>query len=192
MARAWILITSTMTSGALVGLVACTTDYQKGLDDPNYGGPNALADQVPPGPSVVQTTGSSGNGAAKTLCETQGGTLVTPTCAAGSTFADVLKALNAGGCGAASCHGGAKPANQPEIDPTDATGSWASMAAFQLNTRPFINPCSTDPTKSGLPYNVDKTAAEGDRGTLMPQGGAGLPDAIPILKAYATCGSAKP
>src|SRR5262245_518754 len=31
--------------------VACTTDYQKGLEDPKFGLPNALAGQKQPGPS---------------------------------------------------------------------------------------------------------------------------------------------
>src|SRR5687768_4914673 len=40
--------------------VACTTDYQKGLDDPNFGGPNALAGQKQPGATTEVLTTPAG------------------------------------------------------------------------------------------------------------------------------------
>src|SRR4051812_18963404 len=80
----------------VVALVAaCTTDYQKGLDDPAYAGPNALADQQPPGASIDQP-GSSGGAASSSgsAAAPKCGTAATPPAGCTITFkTEIVAAL---------------------------------------------------------------------------------------------------
>jgi hypothetical protein len=101
---------------------------------------------------------------------------------------DVLGALGRAGCAqSSSCHGGANPTNLPRIEPSDGPGTWAEFAAFTLSDgKPYIDPCSTDPTQSGIACNV---AASGTCGVHMPPGGQ-LPDAdITALQTWLACGA---
>src|SRR5690349_19372330 len=71
-------------SGVVLVTAACTTDYQKGLDDPNFGAPNALAGQKQPGASSEVATTASGDGgggggssgSSPIVCVSTGGTLL--------------------------------------------------------------------------------------------------------------------
>lgn len=174
-----------------VALAACTTDYQKNLEDPNFGLPNALGNETQPGPPGAA---GGGGGGATPVCVAEGGTLApaSPTCTV--TFkTDIMNAFKAANCQTAgSCHGGTTPANQPRIDPDDAAGSYASMVAFKLTTgKIYVNPCTVDDTKSTIASNVDSTAAAADRGVLMPLGSqTGLPAAdIAKIKEWLKCGA---
>jgi hypothetical protein len=158
-------------AGAVTALVvACKTDYQQGLDDPHYGGPNSLAGQTQPGPSSGDT--ASTGGTSSIACVKDGKTVADGGACTVSFSKDVLPAFAAASCNqTGSCHGGANPPNQPKIDPADPTGTWNAFAAFKLsNGKLYIDPCSTDATQAALAANVNGKAPPADRGTLMPLG----------------------
>lgn len=177
---------------------ACTTDYQKGLDDPAFGAPNALAGQKQPGPSSDYTGGatprdgggSSSGGGAQPACVQAGGTLIADAGACPVSFkADLLGAFGASAPACASnarCHGGQNPVNQPRIDLGDAAATYKEFAAFKLSTGvPYINPCSTDDTKSGIACNLAATAC----GAHMPSGGQIAADVVARFTTWLKCGS---
>lgn len=167
--------------------VACTTDYQMGLEDPKFGAPNALAGQKQPGPSSATT--SDGGGAARSTpeCVKAGGTLVDAGPCTVSFKTDILGAFQAANCQTAgSCHGGASPPNQPRIEPTDP-GIWHEFASFKLsNGRLYINPCSTDPAQSTIACNVSQTAP---CGSIMPPGIGLSADVVTKVETWLKCGA---
>jgi hypothetical protein len=180
-----------VVAAASVGLLlvaACTTDYQKGVEDPNFGAPNALAGQKQPGPSSDTSTDGGGTGAAGTPeCVKAGGALIDGgPCAV--SFKTILAAFKAASCQTAgSCHGGATPPNQPRIDPDDATGMWAEFASFKLsNGKPYINPCSTDPAQSTIGCNVNATAP---CGSVMPPGLGLAANVVADIDTWLKCGA---
>ena len=179
----------TLVTTTTIALVACTTDYQKNLEDPLFGNPNSLANATQPGPATDTASG----GAVKALCVTNGGALVDAGVCAVSFKTDDLGAFKAANCQTAgSCHGGATPPNQPAINPDDPAGAYNAFIAFKLSTsKAYVNPCSTDDTQSGIAANVDSTAAATDRGTLMPSGVAtGLPaDQVTKIRTWLKCGA---
>ena len=183
---------------AAVGL-ACTTDYQKGADDPNFGAPNALAGQKQPGTTSDYTGGagggdgggSSSGGGAQPACVAAGGTLIADAGPCTVSFkTDVLGILgnSSPSCASSSsCHGGQNPSNQPKIDPGDPSGTYKEFLAFKLSTggTPYINPCSTDETKAAIACNLEATAC----GSHMPIGGQVATDQIQKIKDWLKCGS---
>ena len=177
---------------ASVGLLfaACTTDYQLGLEDPNYGNANALAGQRQPGPTSEVVTdgggGGGGGGASTPECVKRGETLVDGGACAVS-FKTILAAFKAANCQTASCHGTATPPNEPRIDPDDPTGMWEEFAGFKLsNGTDYINPCSTDPAKSTIGCNVN---AATPCGAVMPPG-VGLPgNVVADIETWLKCGA---
>lgn len=180
-----------VAASAAIAALACTTDYQQGLEDPNFGGPSALKGQKPPGPTLeVTDDGTGGGGANQPLCVKLGGALLATPPACNVKFStDVMQALAPGSCSTAACHGGTEPANQPKIDPADLPGSYTSMAAFSPRSgKPYINPCSTDPAAAVMEDNLDPSAPAADRGTVMPPG-SGLAAAIPKVREWLQCGS---
>ena len=187
--------------GAAVGTVAaCTTDYQKGLDDPNYGAPNALAGEKQPptsnalknggGSSGGGEGGTSSGGAAQPICVKSGGTLIADAGPCSVSFkTDILGAFGASSpqCSTAGCHGANPPIYPPHIDPGDPAGMYTTFSQFTLsNSAPYINPCSTDPTKAGIECNLAQT---GGCGQHMPQGGQLAADAITKIDTWLKCGS---
>ena len=109
-------------------VLACTTDYQKGLEDPNFGAPNALAGFRQPGPtsSTPDTPGAAG--ASIPECVKAGGALVDAGTCNVSFKTDVLGAFLNAACNQTSgCHGGASPASLPRIDPADAPGMYTEF-----------------------------------------------------------------
>lgn len=181
---------ATILAGSVV-LLACTTDYQKNLDDPLFGNPNALANETQPGPSTA--TGSSNSSTVTPACVTGGGKLVADAGACAVSFkTDVLGEFKAANCQTeGSCHGGATPPNQPRIAPDDPTATYNAFVQFKLSTgKLYVNPCSTDDTQSTIASNVEATAAAADRGTLMPQGQSGLPaDQVTKIRTWLKCGA---
>ena len=175
--------------GLFVFVAACTTDYQKGLEDPNYGNPNALAGQRQPGPSsevTIDGGGSSGGAGQTPACVTAGGTLVDGGACAVS-FKTILAAFKTANCSLASCHGTATPPNEPRIDPDDPNGMWAEFSTFKLsNGTVYINPCSTDSAQSSIGCNVNAAAT---CGSLMPAG-VGLPaNVVTDIDTWLKCGA---
>jgi hypothetical protein len=60
-------------------------------------------------------------------------------------------------------------------------------AAFKISTgTPYINPCSTDPTKASLECNL---AATGTCGSKMPLGGNADPALVTKIDTWLKCGS---
>jgi hypothetical protein len=174
---------------SLAWFVACTTDYQQGKEDPDFGDPNALANQKQPGPtSESAPTGAATAGTPE--CVRAGAALIEAGACTTSFKGGVLTAFQAAGCAAVGCHGGTTPASQPRIDPNDGPGTWAEFAAFKMsNGKLLVNPCSTDPAASALGANINPNAPAADRGVLMPPGVAGLPSALPTIEAWQRCGS---
>jgi hypothetical protein len=186
------LATVLAASFAAILTFACMTDYQRGVDDPNFGGPNALAGQKQPGASSeVLPTGEGGSGANAPVCVTNGGTLIADAGSCTVTFSkDVLPALTGGTCASPVCHGGDSPPNPPRIDPKATTAEmYATFAAFKMSAGnvPYINPCDKDKTKSGIACNL---YAVGTCGVKMPQGGPQMDQAvIDKIDAWLQCGS---
>jgi len=182
----------TTVSAGVLAYAACTTDYQKGLDDPNYGPPNALVGKKQPGPSSESLDGGGGAAAGGTgvpECVRAGGTLVDAGAPCAISFrANILESFKAATCNTSgSCHGGTDPPNQPRIDPADAPAMWTEFAAFKLsNGKLYINPCSTDPAQSGIACNVNKDAP---CGVVMPPGGGFPPNSIADIETWLKCGA---
>lgn len=172
-------------------VVACMTDYQKGLDDPRYGSPNALDKQTPPGPSTEALSDRDepgGDDDDQPLCVKNGGTLLegNPDCEV-SFAQDILSAFGNAGCHQSACHGGATPFNLPPIDPGDPGAMWKGFSSFALsNGKPYINPCSTDPVESTIACNVSAT---GTCGVLMPQGSGLSDDVVTMIETWLKCGA---
>ncbi|HVJ90770.1 MAG TPA: hypothetical protein VM580_13280 [Labilithrix sp.] len=169
---------------------ACVTDYQKGLGDPNFGAPNALAGQRPPGPSSDNDTPSGAGGGNVAKCVEDGAQLVGDAGACEVSFkTDILGAFSAANCNDTVCHGGSNPQYEPKIDPDDPTGTWNEFAGFTLRTGTlYINPCSTDPAESNIACNVNGDAP---CGTLMPLGStAGLGSTtVERIETWLRCGA---
>ena len=175
--------------GGLLLAAACTTDYQKGLDDPTFGDPNALAGKTQPGPAAGTTgDGGSSGSASGPICTTTGGTLVDAGACAVS-FKTILAAFKTANCqSAAGCHGGSPPPNKPHIDPDDPNGTWAELTAFSLsNGKAYINPCSIDPTQSTISCNVNSAAPCGDQ--VMPPGLGLAANVVTDIDTWLKCGA---
>ena len=194
MRRAALASLILVSSAALVA-VACTTDYQLGKNDPNFGDPNALAGQKQPGASteVASIPGAEGGGAgggSTIACVATGGTVLDGGPCTVSFKNDVLPALGRSTCTQTSCHGGTTPPSPPRIEPSDAPAMWPLFASFKMNTGglPYINPCSTDKTKSGIACNLYAT---GYCGVQMPLGGTpATPQAdIDKIEQWIACGA---
>jgi hypothetical protein len=185
------IIAAFLAAGAASVGAACTTDYQKGLDDPRFGLPNALAGQKQPGPSSAATDPTSGSGSSSVECVKKGGALVDAGACTTSFKTDILGAFATAKCDQSTCHGGTSPPSEPRIDPKDGPGTWAVFAAFKMSTgKLYINPCSTVATDSALSANVNGAATGADRGTLMPLGTTGLgTDVVAKIDAWLKCGS---
>jgi hypothetical protein len=188
------LIASFAVAGAVLVVGACTTDYQQGKGDPNFGGPNALAGQRPPGATSDNLAdGGSSSGSAvgsKPKCVGAGGTQVDAGTCAVSFSKDVLAAFGTADCANPNCHGGATPRNEPRIEPSDPAAMWQEFQAFTISTgKPYINPCSTDSAQSQMGCNLYAGGTAGACGVHMPSTGQLPPDAITKIETWLKCGS---
>jgi hypothetical protein len=185
-----LLVLAGAIGGAVAVLTACITDYQKGLDDPSYGDPNALAGQRQPGPSSENVGGEGGasGGVSSVVCVANGETLIDGGACDVSFLTDVLGAFGRSNCASTpSCHQGVSPANLPRIEPSDGPGMWAEFAGFKMSDgKPYINPCSTDKAAAGIACNLYET---GGCGVHMPQGGQMPPEDIELIDRWLECGS---
>ena len=162
--RVPILAASALLSAAFVG--ACDTDYTLGKEDPRYGEPNALeGKQVPGTRGVVGVSDGDGGGACTpdkylpgTDCTVKFSTDIFPNMAATAAWQCASEM---------GCHGGKNPASQPVIT-TDSKTTWENFRQFANidSTRPYINPCSTDPATSTFLCNVIQ--GTGSCGKPMP------------------------
>jgi hypothetical protein len=180
----------------IFAIAACTTDYQLGKGDPNYGGPNALAGQRPPGPADVGDGGtssggtSSGGTSSKAKCVAAGGTLASTATCTVSLSKDILPAFAKASCSTANCHGGANPRSEPRIEPSDGPAMWQEFQNFTLSTgKVYINPCSTDEATSAMGCNLLAVGQAGACGSHMPVGGQIEATAMTKISAWLKCGS---
>lgn len=182
-------VVNTTVIGVATTTGGCTTDYQLGLEDPKFGAPNALAGQKQPGPSSQSGADGQQQGATPECVKSGGQLLDAGTCTV-SFKTNILPAFQAANCQTAgSCHGGQSPPNQPRIDPADGPGMWNEFAAFKISnpaTIPYINPCSTDATKSTIACNVNKAAP---CGSLMPPGLGLPPNVVADIETWLKCGA---
>ncbi len=188
------LVLTVITLGA-VAIGACTTDYQLGKGDPNYGGPNALAGQRPPGATVDEladggATTSGGTVGSKPRCVTAGGAVADGGKCAVSFAKDVLGEFGKAKCADTQCHGGATPRNEPRIEPSDGPAMWQEFQAFTLTTgKAYINPCSTDDKLSQMGCNLYASTTPGACGVHMPSTGQLPPDVVTKIETWLKCGS---
>ncbi len=177
--------------------VACTTDYQLGANDPKYGEPNALENQRPPRPFSEEAGGgtsgapSSSSGGTTLACVKGGGKVVDGGTCAVSFKNDILKIMGTAAapsqaCNVLDCHGGKTPNAQPSIEPGTPDDTYNGFQAFTAGGKPYINPCETDPAKSGILCNVQAAAC----GSHMPKGGGQLSAAdLKKIEDWAKCGA---
>lgn len=186
------LVFMVLAGCVLAASVACTTDYQKGLEDPNFGLPNALAGQKQPGPSSAVAEPASTSGTATVAgCVKAGQAQLDGGACTVSFKTDVLGAFATATCDRAGCHGGQTPPSEPRIAPAEPEVMWNLFANFKLtNGKFYVNPCSTEPTQSTIAANVNAAAPPAERGVLMPLGGTGLAtDVVQKIEAWVKCGS---
>lgn len=178
----------------------CTTDYQKGVDDPRYGAPEALAGVDPPPRTSDQgavgsssgNDGTSVDGGApipedQPVCVTRGGKVLDNGPCAVSFAKDVLDAFGQANCGDNACHGGLRPVNPPRIDPGDPAAMYVVFTTYKMqNSSPYVNPCSTDVTASGMYCNLDPAQP---CGTRMPQGGTFADALLAKIETWVKCGA---
>ena len=162
--RAW--------QGGLFGLaiagavaLACTTDYQKGVDDPLYGGPNALANQKAPGSTGDTLPAADGSAPAS------GPACGTPVADAGActvSFKTQIFPTLTATCLGAGCH-----SNTPPLIAADAPTTYDTFVKFKISDGEaiYVNPCTVDDTKSKIVCNL--------------QGKTGCGTKMPLSKTYA-------
>jgi hypothetical protein len=189
------LIASACVTGGILLIGACTTDYQQGKGDPSFGGPNALAGKRPPGATSDNATeggapSTSGGAGSVPNCVAAGGSLVDAGTCPVSFKTEILGAFGLANCATAACHLGATPRNEPQIEPSDGPGTWKILQAFTGSAgKPYINPCSTDDTKSAMGANMLPDPGPAGGGVHMPQG-AQLPQGdIDKINIWLKCGS---
>jgi hypothetical protein len=184
-------------------------------DVANYGPPNSLGQKVPgtppgedAGSSAPPPSSGSGGGdsgavtggdggapaAPAVACVTAGGTLVAPATCSVSWKTDIYPKMQNGGawnCASASCHG-AGSVTQPVLSGTTEASFYTVLANYTGTVasgtgagQTYINPCSTDPTKSEFVCNTQASGACG--AAAMP---LGAPVASPTaIATWVACGA---
>lgn len=188
------LVVAAGTATSLAALAACTTDYQLGVEDPDYGAPNALQNQRPPRPTLEGNDNSSGGGGGVTpACVTAGGTLVDGGPCDVSFSDDIMRIFGTPqapslACGVNDCHGGLTPPAQPAIDPGKPADTYDAFQRFSAGGKPYINPCSTNPEDSSMLCNLQPPASA--CGSPMPKGGGAFSAAdLAAVDTWLKCGS---
>lgn len=94
-------------------------------------------------------------------------------------------------CGDSKCHGA--QANAP-YNLNNEDNAYASLLAWQTNSKVYVNPCTTDPDASSFMCNLSTTSA---CGTRMPYtdnvlgSGPALPADYAKLETWVKCGAPK-
>lgn len=95
-------------------------------------------------------------------------------------------------CGTASCHGVPNGA-APRMSREDATGTFERFVAQRaIEGIPYVNRCSTDPSRSSILCNLASPASGAGCGTLMPYGAGGSIAGEQVVKDIETwlrCGA---
>ncbi len=175
-----------MVSTGVAAIVACgETDYTAGKYDKRYAGPEALSGKIPPEQIDPAGVGGGDGGAEAGLCNGAGPIDGGPCTV---SFKDTLMPLLITACGSATCHGvpaGAKP----QMDRASAAVTYANFLAQKpIDSKPYIDVCSTDKAKSGLACNIAATPC----GNGMPYGAAGSIATSPLatqIDTWLACGA---
>lgn len=187
----------------LVGAAAaaCVTDYGKGLDDPNYGPPDALYGKLPPiAPSLggggVGGGLAEGGGGGAGLCDGKGPISDGGDCSV--KWSELVAQMgNEGswGCSKTGCHIAQPPI--PKIDISSPRAAYDALAAHKVlvngQPKPYINPCSKDPAESSFLCNVTPRAGSTTAGEcgikVMPEGAPLEQADRDRLKTWIECGA---
>jgi len=174
--------------GLGLGVAAACSNYTP-PDVPSYGPPDELAGKTPPAPvggddgggTVTPPEDGGGTTGPQTAyaCEEAGAPLVDGSACTTSFANDIFPKMAAGGtwgcAGTANgCHGSAaavKPYLQASAVAQTAAGFYPVLANFVLldnSSKPYFNPCSTDPTQSSFVCNTLATGTTGECGISMP------------------------
>jgi hypothetical protein len=99
-----------------------------------------------------------------------------------------MSAVGTWGCAASGCHdpqGGVAP----KIDVTDPSTTYVNLYNSGSGAAPYINPCSTDPSKSEIFQNLQSPSTAGPH---MPLGNWDVPSAVDlktIVLPWVECGA---
>ncbi len=171
--------------------VAAATTFACGVPDPtNYGSPGAINGRKPPaaesddGGATSGTTGGGTTGAAAVCTEA---TFVDGGACAVTWSGDIFpKIQTTWNCGSASgCHA----TTDPKFTAVDSKATYNALRAWTGKGSavlgiPYINPCSTDATKSYFARNI-----AGNAGTTMPLGIPTTTDDQAKIATWVKCGA---
>ena len=209
------LVGAAVLAAATVPFVMMACGDTEPPDVPAYGPPNGIPSSGPNPPPMTGSSGSSyggssggssgsgsgGSGSGGTAgpqfaCQTAGETLVEAGACSVSWTNDIFPQVFAASAGISACTatvGGCHGLSQPPVMTGNASAVYTTLANSTSITglsnvaaaTPFINPCSTDPTKSSLYCSTQVTGGCGI--AAMPPG-TGVPDASAIL-TWVQCGA---
>jgi hypothetical protein len=136
------LVASAAVLAVSAGALGAACDLEP---DTHYGPHSGLSKSNLPTPPPAE----GGAGDAGVSCG-EGGVVDAGACTV-SYMNDIWpKMQGAWHCSDAKCHGGTS--YQPQLDSAD--NAYANMASFLIGTKPYINPCSTDPDASAFMCNI--------------------------------------
>jgi hypothetical protein len=183
------LLLITVAVGAAIG---CSNYVPP--DVANYGPPNGLGGKTVPVPADDDAGSGSGTtppAGGAYACVTAGGSLVDAGCSV-SWSNDIYPKMESGGawdCGSSACHG-----VTPPVLATSSHDYYVALANYTAAVasgtgagEPYINPCSTDPTKSDFVCNTKTTGYCGTQPMPLglPIASAGLAE----LATWVACGA---
>lgn len=148
-AARFVAVASLLATGA----AACYADYARGLDDPQYGAPNSLQGEQPPGPGIAGGGGGGGDGGAGGSAPLACGEAVdggSCTVKYGERIAPLLAATGPLKCASGgTCHGASQtPIMAPQGGGDPTPKSIYDSLLRNPNGKPYINGCSYDPAES--------------------------------------------
>lgn len=173
--------------GALAGLLgaAVAAGACGAVDEPLYGPPGGIDGRKPPPPAgfgdTAGTTGATTGGTTGAAACVQANFVSDPNCAVKWSTDIYPKVKAAWAC--TGCHG----TQAPIIDGADATKAWDQLRATAApisGGKPYVNPCSKDPTASSFVGNVKHEVGKG-MPTTAPLGAADVDQ----LTTWVACGA---
>jgi hypothetical protein len=194
---------------AALGAAAACSNYVP-PDVANYGPPNGLTGKTPAAPSGGGSSGGGGSGSSGSssggssddagpgsqgayCVTTLGQTLVTATTCSVSWSNDLYPKMQSGGawnCASSACHG----TSQAPVLTGTADSFYTTLESYTGTVssgagagQPYINPCSTDPTKSEFVCNTQTMGFCGLAG--MPLGLTITPAGLADIATWVGCGA---
>jgi hypothetical protein len=130
--------TLVLALATLLGIPACDLET-----DTNYGPHSGLSKTNLPNPPPVEGGSTDGG----LLCGTP---VDAGTCAVSYSTQIWANMQTTWHCSDAMCHGGTS--YQPQLD--SAGDAYMNLMAYMIASKPYINPCSTDPDASAFLCNI--------------------------------------